>query len=157
MESKKLNLMMSVLKIALIAIGVLAFFMVFQGPNISAEESVRQEFLEGGQLAFATSYTGFMLFAAAGLVLIFFVVQLITNTKKTVKAIMGLLIAVVIFFVLYMVGTTDTNESLQLKEAQHVSQNTISGTTAGIYTVLLGIGLGALAAILSPFMGRLRK
>lgn len=157
MDSKKLNLMMNVLKYVLVALGVLAFFLVFQGPNMNESEAVRNEFLESGKLAYAVSYTGFILFAGVGLILVFFVLQLITNTKKTLKSIMGLVIALLVFLIFYMMGTSDTNESLQLKEAQYVSSGTIATTTAGLFTVIAGIFVGLLVWILSPFMGRLRK
>lgn len=157
MDSKRLNLMMSVLKIALVALGVIAFFLVLNGPNMDQEEAVREEFLNGGKLAFSVGYTGFILFLGVGLILLFFVMQLITNTKKTLKSIMALLIAGLVFLIFYLMGTSDTNETLQLKEAQHVEPGTIAGTTAGLYTVMGGVIVGFLVWILSPFMGRFRN
>lgn len=157
MDSKKLNFFMTILKVVLVAIGVLAFFMVLFGPNMDALEAEREEFREGAKMAFATSYTGFIFFLGIGLILLFFVVGLITNTKKTVKSIIGLIAALLVYLLFYMAGTSDTNESLRLAESVQVSASTIRSTTAGLYTVLLGIAVGILVWILGPFMGRLRK
>lgn len=158
MDSKKLNMIMTALKVGLVALGVLAFFMILLNvPQADAVKADIDAFRDGGAMGFATSYTGFILFLGLGLILLFFVVQLITNTKKTVKSIIGLVAALVVFLILYAMGTTDTNETLQLAEAQHVDSGTIASTTAGLITVLLGVGLGLLVWILGPLMGRFRK
>ena len=49
----------------------------------------QETFREGGAMAFANTFTGFILFAGIGLVLLFFVVQLISNPKKTLMSIVG--------------------------------------------------------------------
>lgn len=157
MDSKKLTMFLTMLKIVLVAVGVLAFFMVAFGPNMDALEADRDEFRDGGAMAFATSFTGIVFFLGVGLILLFFVVGLITNTKKTVKSIIGLVLALVVYLIFYMAGTSDTNESLNLAEAVQVSPGTIKATTAGLYTVLFGTGVGILVWIIGPFLGRLRK
>lgn len=157
MDSKKLTLFMTILKVALVAVGVLASILILGGPNMDALEADRVEFRESGKMAFAISYTGFVFILGVGLVLLFFFVQLLTNTKKTVKSIIGLIAALVIYMIFAMAGTSDTNESLHLAEAVQVSKGTIVSTTAGLYTVLVGLFIGILVWILGPFMGRLRK
>ena len=108
-------------------------------------------------MGFATSFTGIVFFLGVGLILLFFVVGLITNTKKTVKSIIGLVLALVVYLIFYMAGTTDTNESLNLAESVQVADGTIRATTAGLYTVLFGTILGIVLWIIGPFLGRLRK
>jgi drug/metabolite transporter (DMT)-like permease len=157
MDSKKLTFFMTILKVALVAVGVLASLLILGGPNMDALEADRLEFRESSKLGFAVSYTGFIFILCVGLVLLFFGVQLVTNTKKTLKSIIGLLAALVIYLIFYMAGTSDTNESLQLAESVQVSNSTLTSTTAGLYTVLVGLVVGILVWILGPFMGRLRK
>lgn len=157
MDSKKLTMFLTLLKIVLVIGGVLAFFMVAFGPNMDALEADRDEFRDGGAMGFATSFTGIVFFLGVGLILLFFVIGLITNTKKTVKSIIGLVLALVVYLIFYLAGTTDTNESLNLAESVQVADGTIRATTAGLYTVLFGTILGIVLWIIGPFLGRLRK
>lgn len=157
MDTKKLNLAMNILKIGLVAIGVIAAALILGGPNMDATEQVRNDFRDGASMGLAINYTLLIIIASVAIVLLFFVVQLITNPKKTVKSIIGLIVALLLFALLYMLGTSDTNETIQLAENKHVSDGTLSATTAGIYTTIIGVAGGVLAWVLSPLMGRLRK
>lgn len=155
MKSNKIDLAMSVLKFGLGTIGVILCLLVILGPNANAPIIEQEEFREGVKLGATISYTGILLFACASLVVLFFVVQLITNTKKTVFSIIGIIVAFVIYFVLSMIGTGDTSETLALRNP--VSNGTISSTTAGIFTVIIGLIISILVIVLGPFMGRMRK
>lgn len=157
MESKKLNLYMAILKIGLIVIGVIASILVIQGPNAEQTEEVRNVFMESSSLALAINYTMYIIIASIAIVLIFFLVQLISNPKKTLLSIIGILVALILYLIFTMMGTNDTNESLALLEDVQVEQGTIASTTAGIFTVLVGLGIGVLVIVLGPFMGRFRK
>ncbi len=96
METKKLNLFMSILKIGLVAIGVILSLFIIGGPNMEGTVEAQETFREGASMSLATSFTGFIIFASVGLILVFFVIQLITNPKKTVMSIIGLLVALVL-------------------------------------------------------------
>jgi hypothetical protein len=157
MDNKKLTFFMSVLKVVLVAVGVLASALIFNGPNMDSLEADRQEFRDGGAMAFAVSYTGFIFFLGLGIVILFFFVQLLTNTKKTLKSIIGMIAALVVYLIFYMAGTTDSNESLNLAESVQVADSTIASTTAGLYTVMVGFAVGIIVWVFGPFMGRLRK
>ena len=157
MDTKKLNLYMSILKIGLVAIGVILCLFIIGGPNMESTLEQQESFRDGSSLGLATSFTGFIVFASVGLILLFFVLQLISNPKKTIMSIIGIVVALVLYLLLSMIGTSDTNESLRLLESVQVEQGTIDSTTAGIYTVIIGLVVALLAVVLSPFMGRLRK
>jgi len=157
MDTKKLNLYMSILKVALVAIGVIASLFLFGGADMNSTIEDQEAFREGTSLSFSVGFTGFLIMASVGLVLIFFIVQLISNPKKTIMSIIGIVISLVLYLVFLMVGTTDTNESLRLLEDVQVEQGTIVSTTAGLYLVLTLIVVALLAAIFAPFMGRFRK
>jgi hypothetical protein len=52
-------------------------------------------------------------------------------------------------------GTTDTTDTLLLKNP--VSQGVVDTTTAGVYTIMVGMAIGVLVIVLGPLMGRYRK
>ena len=155
MSTKRLDLMMTTLKGGLIVVGVALCILLFNAPNVSAGKEVVEAYRDGSEMGAAIWFTIFMTLLLAGTVVLFFVLQLITNTKATLIAILGILISVVIYIIVLSSGTADTTDSLLLKNP--VSQSTVNHTTAGIYTILIGMVLGALVIILGPFMGRLRK
>jgi len=121
--------------------------------TVEAQETFR----EGASMSLATSFTGFIIFASVGLILVFFVIQLITNPKKTVMSIIGLLVALVLYLIFLMIGTSDTNESLALLEDVQVAQGTIASSSAGLYTVISGVVIALLVAVFGPLLGRYRK
>ena len=57
METKKLNMVMTVLKYGLVIVGVIACLLVITGPNAEAELGVREDFMNGGRLGLAINYT----------------------------------------------------------------------------------------------------
>ncbi len=157
MDTKKLNLFMNILKFGLVAVGVIACILVITGPNMEATLEDQEAFREGASLGLAINYTMLIIIASVAVVLFFFVVQLITNTKRTVMSIIGILVALVLYLIFWAMGTSDTNESLNLLEDVQVEQGTIATTTAGLYTALVGLFVGLLVWFLSPLMGRMRK
>ncbi len=157
MDTKKLNLYMSILKVALVAIGVIASLFLFGGADMNSTMEDQEAFREGASLSFTVGFTGFLIMASVGLILLFFVVQLITNPRKTIMSIIGIVVSLVLYLIFLMIGTSDTNESLRLLEDVQVDQGTIVSTTAGLYLVLTLIVVALLAAIFAPLMGRFRK
>jgi len=157
MDSKKLNLFLTILKFSVSIIGVaLSVLVIFNAPNVSegmeAVETYRDTSVAFGG---AIWFTIIIMFALMGFVLIFFLLSLITNTKQTVISIIGILIFLGIYVVINLIGTSDTNESLALRN--EVSPGVIGTTSAGIYTILIGMVIGVLVIVLGPFMGRFRK
>jgi hypothetical protein len=148
---------MTILKVVLVVIGVVACFMVILGPNGNAEVDVREEFENSFSLGLAINYTLYIILGGIAVILVFFLIQLITNTKKTALSIAGILAAGVLYLIFKLIGTTDNNETLDLAEKVQQDADVISTTTAGIYTGLFLLGIGALVWILGPLMGRLRK
>lgn len=157
MDTKKLNLIMNLLKFGLVAVGVIASLLIINGPNMEATVEDQEAFRDGGSLGFAINYTIFVIIVTIAFVLLFFVIQLITNTKKTAISILSLLIALVIYLIFLGLGNSDTNESLNLAEDVQVDSGTLLTTTAGLFTAIAGLAIGVLVWILSPLMGRYRK
>lgn len=155
MNSNKLNVILNGLKFALVGIGVIACLLVIGGPNAEAEVPVQEEFRDGAAMSTAMGYTLLIIFAGVAAVLLFFVLQLISDAKKTVMSILGLIVALVLFLIFWMAGTSDTNETLALRDPVELS--TIRTVTAGLYTAIVGVVVGVLVWVLSPLMGRMRK
>jgi hypothetical protein len=157
MKLKKLNLYLTILKVVLIATGVIFCLFLFGGPNPEgATQAAVAEFRDGPEMSLASAFTTFILFVGVGLILLFFVVQLISNPKRTLFSILGLIAAFLIYLVFLMIGTADTNETLQLRPESHVDVSTIGATTAGLFTALVGVAVGALVIIAGLFV-RMKK
>ena len=159
MESKKLNLAMNILKYTIGALGLIGcIWVIATSPDSDATEIVKDDYAESSQMTFAIGFTIAVIIAAMAGVLLFFVYQLVTNSKKTIMSIIGIVAAFLVYLVFRMVGTTDTNESLQLAGNYKVSDATLDATTAGLWTVLLGIMIAVVLALLGPFiLGKYRK
>lgn len=141
----------NILKVVLAVIGVVACIFLFFGPNTNtATVDEVAEFRDGGQMGFATGFTIAILFICLALVLIFFVVQLITNPKKTLMSIIGIVLSLVVYLIIYAMGTSDTDESLGLvSSVGKVDASTITSTTAGIWTIFVSLGVAVLVIIQS--------
>jgi hypothetical protein len=106
----------------------------------------------------ATYYTIFILIACVSLVLIFFIAQLISNPKKTLLSIIGIVAALVIYIILYSIGSNDTFTTLGLSnDFIGVTSSTISATTAGLYVVFIGLGVAILAILGGRLLGKVFK
>ncbi len=144
-------------KVALALIGVIACLFLFGGPNNTNEMSEIESFRDGGPMSFATMFTVFILIACVALVLIFFIMQLISNPKKTLLSIIGIVVALVLFLIFWAIGTKDTDQSLGLIDSiGSVEQGTINATTAGLWVVFIGL-LAAVAVIIASAVRRILK
>ena len=157
MDTKKLNLYMSILKIALVAIGVIASLFLFGGADMNDTVETQVAFRDGAKMGFSIGFTGFLLIAGIGLILLFFVVQLISSPKKTIMSIIGIVASLVLYLILWMAGTSDTNGSLNLVDDVQVAQGTINSTSAGIYVVVILIVVAVVAAVAAPIMAMFKK
>ena len=155
MKNKNLNLYMNILKAVLIAVGVILCLFLFGGPNVTTDsKEVVAEFRDGSKMGLASLFTAFVFVLCVGVIVIFFIAQLVSNPKKTIISILGILGFLVIYLIFYFAGTTDTNESLQLRNP--VSQGSILTTTAGLYTTFVAMVI-AFLAVLMGFFTRLKR
>lgn len=149
---------MNILKVSLAVIGIAVCLFLFGGPNNTAEVAEIESFRDGAKMTAATLFTIFILMACVALVLIFFVSQLISNPKKTLMSIIGLVVAFFLYLIMYFAGSNDTSESLGLMNTiGDVSKSTISATTAGLYTVFVGLAVAILAIVATPLLARFKK
>lgn len=154
MKIKNLPLYMNILKVVLVAAGVILCLFLFGGPNANGTKEEIDAFRDGTEMGLASGFTGFIVFLGVGLILLFFVVQLISNPKKTIISILGIVAALAVYLIFWAAGTGDTNESLQLRYP--VEQETIVSTSAGLWTALVATGV-AFLAVIGGFFSRLIK
>ncbi len=156
MDAKKLNMAMTGLKFLVAIIGVGLSIFLFNAPNVTAGTEEVETYRDGSAVfSSAIWFTMITLIALVAFVIIFFLVQLATNTKKTVISIVGILIFAIFYVIMNAAGTADTTDSLLLKNP--VEQSVVTTTSAGIYTILVGLGAGILVILIGPFLGRFRK
>ena len=142
-------------RFALVLVGVGSSFLLFNGPSVADGKAAVAEYRESGELGFVINYTMGLIILGISVILGFFVYSLILQPKKTIFSIFGLIVSLVVFFLIFSIGTSDTQESLALR--MQTGQGSINLASAGIYTIGLCLLVGFLAIILGPLMGRYRK
>jgi len=154
MKEEKLNLVLTIFRYSLVLIGVGLSILLFSGPTVADGMAKMAEFRKSSKMI-GVDYTLIIIGMAIVSVLGFFVYQLIQQPKKTITAIIGIVISLVIYFGFFIAGSSDTNATLQLRHG--VSDGVISTATAGIYTIGICLIAGVLAVVFGPLMGRYRK
>jgi uncharacterized membrane protein len=81
--------------------------------------------------------------------------QIAMQPKKTLLSIVGIVVAFVLYFVMYFSGSSDTMKSLALRH--EASDSVIAATSAGVYTIGICLAVGVLVVVFGPLMGRYRK
>lgn len=154
-NEKKLNILGLAIKI-IIAVPALifGFITMTSGVNAESDETVKQAFMESVAFSSVMNISFYAIIITVALVLIFFIISLIMRPLQAIKSILGIIVAAVVFFILYSVGTTDTVESLGVTGDITASAATLDFTHAGIYTALIGL---AVCSVLAMLMGLIVK
>ncbi|PKR81997.1 hypothetical protein CW751_01270 [Brumimicrobium salinarum] len=157
-NEKNLNILGLIIKI-LIAAPALIFGFIVMTSGVNADSADVEKLAFMDSLAF-NGVINISLYAIAitvVLILIFFVVLLIMRPLQAIKSILGIIIAGVLFFILYSMGTTDSLESLNVVGDITASQSAIDFTHAGIYTAIIGLAVCSVVAIFMGFIVKLFK
>jgi uncharacterized membrane protein len=156
MNATKLNLISRIFQYLSIAVGVvLSILILISGPSVTDGKEALEKFRESTEMNAAIYFILFILFAGAAMVIGFFVSQIIQSPKRTILSIIGIVISFVVYLIFYLLGTSDTTDTLALRNP--VSDGVIFTTTAGLYTIGILLFVGLVVIIAGPFMGRLRK
>ena len=156
MNATKLNLISRIFQYLFITIGViLSVLILISGPAATDGKEAVEKFRESTEMNAAIYFMLFILFAGSAMVIGFFVSQIIQSPKKTILSIIGILISFVVYLIFYLIGTSDTTDTLALRNP--VSDGVVFTTTAGLYTIGILLFVGLVVIIAGPFMGRLRK
>ena len=154
-NEKKLNILGLIIKIVIaVPALIFGFIVMTSGVNADSDELVKQNFMESFAFSGVTNISFYAIILAVILVLVFFVVLLVTRPVQAIKSILGIVVAAVLFFILYSMGTTDTIESLGVVGDITASEATMDFTHAGIYTAIIGL---AVCSALAMFMGLIVK
>ena len=154
-NEKTLNLIGIIIKVVIVAPALIAGLLVMgSGVDADSAQEVQQAFMDSVSFSAVTNISFITIIAAVVLVLGFFAVLLVTRPVTAIRSVLGIIIAAVIFFILYAVGTSDTSESLQLGGGLTAEQGAINFTHAGVITALLSI---TVAAVLALFLGIILK
>ena len=154
MKEDKMNLILTITRYALVLIGVGLSVMLFSGPTVADGKAAMTEFRESGSMT-AIYYTLFIIATAVIAVLGFFMYQIAMQPKKTLMSIVGIVVAFVLYFVMYFSGSSDTMKTLALRH--EASDSVIAATSAGVYTIGFCLAVGVLVVVFGPLMGRYRK
>ena len=155
MDEKKLNVIGLIIKVLIIAPALIAGFVVMgSGVNADSEAEVKSAFMDSVSFNAVINISFITIIAAVVLVLAFFALLLATRTMDAIRSILGIILAAVVFFILYSIGTSDTSESLNLGGGLSVEQGAVDFAHAGIITALLAI---VICAILALGMGYVMK
>jgi uncharacterized membrane protein len=156
MNATKLNLISRIFQYLSIAVGVvLSILILISGPSVTDGKEALEKFRESTEMNAAIYFILFILFAGAAMVIGFFVSQIIQSPKRTILSIIGIVISFVVYLIFYLLGTSDTTDTLALRNP--VSDGVVFTTTAGLYTIGILLFVGLVVIIAGPFMGRLRK
>ncbi len=155
MNNKNIPMFLNILKATLAGLGVLFCILVIGGPNVNEETQVVEQFRDGTKMNLAIMYMIGLIATGVVLILLFFLIQLITQSKKTVMSIIGILVALVIYMIFYFAGTSDNSASLLLKNP--VSDGVVQTTTAGLYTVGVALFAGIVAIVVFPIINMFKK
>ena len=154
-SNKNIPLFLNILKATLAGLGVLFCFLVIGGPNVNEKIEVVEAFRDSTKMDLAILYMIGLISAGVVLILLFFLIQLITQSKKTVMSIIGILAALIIYLIFYAAGTSDTSATLLLKNP--VSDGVVVTTTAGLYTVGVALLAGIVAIVVFPIINFFKK
>lgn len=154
-SQKQLNILGIIIKIIIIAPALIAgLFVMGSGVTAESPEPVKQDFMNSVSFSAVTNISFIAIIAAVILILLFFAILLATRPGTAIKSILGIIIAGVVFFILYSVGTTDTVESLDVQGGISISESAMSFVHAGIWTAIIGM---VISSILALFMGFIMK
>lgn len=151
------DLMLNVLKIALGLLGALFVLLaVFELPgdmkSLTLEEQAAT--YENTKLGLMTNFVIFIVILGAILVVGFFLYGLVTDTKKTIKAVIGYLLAGLGFVVFYAVAK-GTITPAAVKHG--VEASTIKITEAGLYLTLFMVVVGFALMLVGPLFRYIKK
>jgi len=153
--SDNISKVTNIAKVAIAGIGVVACLFLFFGPNINTDtKDVIDAFRDGTTMNFAVYFFIAIFLLCVALVFFFFGTQLVSNPKKTLMSIIGIVVAFVVFFLIYLIGSADSETTLGLtSKGVSASSSAVNLTTAGIWTVLLSL----IAAVGVIIAGMVRK
>jgi len=157
MTSSTKTMILNILKITLSVLG--ALFVVLAVIDLPADlKSLTVEDQEAAmantKLGMMTSFTLFIVILGAILILAFFLFGLITDTKKTLKAVLGYALAGVAFLLFYLMAK-GTVTPVAVKDG--IAASTLKATEAGLYLTIFMVIVGFALMLVGPLFRYIKK
>lgn len=157
MNSSNKTTILNILKVVLGVLG--ALFVVLAVLSLPADlksqtVEAQQAAMQNGKLGLMTGFTIFIVILGAVLILGFFLFGLITDTKKTLRAVLGYAIAGVAFLLFYLVAK-GTMTPIAFKDG--VSTSTLKATEAGLYLTIFMVAVGFILMLVGPLFKYIKK
>ena len=151
------NLLLNILKIVLGVLGVLFVLLaVVKLPadlkSLTLED--QEAAMNNSQLGLMTNFTIFLVLLGAILILGFFFYELVTNPKKTWKAVIGYILSGVAFLIFYA-AAKGTVTPVAIKDG--ISHATLKATEAGLYLTIVMVVIGFILMLVAPLFRYLKK
>ncbi|SRR5690554_5136697 len=154
-NEKKLNILGLIIKIVIaVPALIFGFIVMTAGVNAESDELVKQNFMDSFAFSGVMNISFYAIIITVVLVIVFFIISLFVRPVQAIKSVLGIILAGVLFFIMYSIGTTDTVESLNVQGDITASAATIDFVHAGIYTAIIGL---AVCSALAMFMGLIVK
>jgi len=157
MKDLNKNLILNILKIAIGVLG--ALFVILAVVNLPGDiknvtVSERTAIMNNSQLGLMTNFTIFVIFLGALMIVGFFLYGLVTDTKKTLKSVIGYLLSGVVFFIMYALAKGTTTPAA-LKHG--VETSALKATEAGLYLTIVMVAIGFILMLVGPLFRYLKK
>jgi len=157
MDSTKKSTLLNVLKIILAVVG--AFFVVLAMFNLPADlKSLTLEDQNGamnsGYLNLMTNFTIFIVILGAVLILAFFAYGLITDTKKSLKSVLGYALSGVGFLLFYVIAK---GTATPFSQKEGIATSTLKATEAGIYLTIAMVLVGFFLMLVGGLFKYIKK
>ena len=151
------DMMLNILKIAIGILGALYVVLAIANlpgdlKSLTVEE--QDAAMNNSQLGLMTNFTVFVVLFGAILIVGFFVYGLISDTKKTIKAVSGYLAAGLAFLIFYAVAK-GTSTPVAVKDG--ISTSTLKATEAGLYLTIFMVIVGFALMLIGPLFRYIKK
>lgn len=151
--TKKILLVTRIIAIALVAVVLVLLVMMFINSDTfktASPEALASPIINGFM------YLAYIALAIAVVVtLIFPIVQMISNPKSAIKALIGIGVVVILGFVCYFVSSNEL--TVQQLEKYNITENTSVLVGAGIYLAYVILALTVVATIFMSVRGNIKK
>jgi hypothetical protein len=157
MTSVKKTMFLNILKVVLGVLGVL--FVLLAVVDLPADlKSLTVEdqeaALNNSKLGLMTSFTLFIVILGAILIVGFFLFGLITDTKKTLRAVLGYALAGLAFLIFYAIAKGSVTP-VAVKDG--ISSSTLKATEAGLYLTIFMVVIGFVLMLVGPLFRYIKK
>lgn len=157
MNSTKKSMFLNILKIVLGVLGALFVLLaIFALPGDVKELNLEEKTaaINNSKFGLMMGFTIFIVILGAVLVVGFFLFGLITDTKKTLKAVLSYAISGLAFLILYVIAKGSVT---QFSIEEGISTSTLKATEAGLYLTFVMVIVGFLLMLVGPFFKHIKK